>query len=142
MKPVTLVDAGPLVAYFDRDAEHHDWVRDQAGRLDPGWVTSEAVLGETAHLMRRAGVDPDHLLELVEKRLLLVPFQLAEDVQPLRRLMRRYRDLPMSLADATLVRLSERFEAGEVFTLDSHFRVYRRFERRPIPVLMPPNRTR
>jgi predicted nucleic acid-binding protein len=52
--------------------------------------------------------------------------------------MRRYRDLPMSLADATLVRLSELYETSQVFALDAHFRVYRRFERRPIPVLMPP----
>ena len=137
MKPSILVDTGPLVAYFDRDSEHHDWVREQAARLEPGWLTSEPVLCETAHLLGRARVDPDHLLDLLEKKLLQVPLQLAEDVVPIRRLMRRYRDLPMSLADATLVRLSERYEASEVFTLDHHFRIYRRFERRPISVLMP-----
>ena len=38
MKTVVVVDAGPLVAYFDRDAEHHAWVRVQAGRLKPGWL--------------------------------------------------------------------------------------------------------
>lgn len=54
MKTAIIVDAGPLVAYFDRDAEHHDWVRTQASRLEPGWLTSEAVLGEAAHLLRRA----------------------------------------------------------------------------------------
>ena len=44
----------------------------------------------------------------------------------------------MSLADATLVRLSELRENSLIFTLDAHFTIYRRFERRPIPVLMPP----
>ena len=48
MKTSIIVDAGPLVAYFDRDAEHHDWVREQATRLEPGWLTSEAVLGEAS----------------------------------------------------------------------------------------------
>lgn len=138
MRTEILVDAGPLVAYFDRDSAHHEWVRGQAARLDPGWLTSETVLGEAAHLLRRARVDPDHLLDLVERRLLRVPLQLAEEVQPIRRLMRRYRDLSMSLADATLVRLSELFEASQVFTLDAHFSIYRRFERRSLPVLMPP----
>lgn len=69
---------------------------------------------------------------------LVVPFRLADEIRPVRRLLRRYRDLPMSLADATLVRLSELHENCEILTLDTHFRVYRRFERRPIPVIMPP----
>jgi len=140
MRTEIIVDAGPLVAYFDRDAADHEWVCAQAARLEPGWLTSEAVLGEVAHLLRRARVDPDHLLDLMEKELIVVPFKIAEEIQPVRRLMRRYRDLPMSLADATLVRLAELYEACRVFTLDAHFGVYRRFERRPIPVLMPPGK--
>lgn len=137
MKTATLVDTGPLVAYFDRDSEQHDWIREQAARLEPGWITSEAVLAETAHLLRRARVTPDHLLDLVEQRLLLVPFRLEEEAVALRRLLRRYRNVPMSLADASLVRLSELYEDSQILTLDAHFRVYRRFERRPIPALMP-----
>ncbi len=137
MRTETIVDAGPLVAYFDRDSEHHDWMREQASRLDHGWLTSEAALAEAAHLLRRARVAPDHLLDLVEQRLLLVPFRFDEEVGALRRLLRRYRNVPMSLADASLVRLAELYEDSQVLTLDGHFRVYRRFERRPIPVLMP-----
>jgi uncharacterized protein len=140
MKPAIIVDAGPLVAYFDRDAEQHVWVRGQAEQLPPGWLTSEAVLSEAAHLLRRAGVAPEQLLALVEEQLLRVPFHLEDEVATLRRLLRRYRDRPMSLADATLVRLSELYENCRVLTLDSDFTIYRRFERRPIPVLMPPAR--
>lgn len=140
MKPVIVVDAGPLVAYFDRDAVQHHWMREQAEQLPPGWLTSEAVLGEAAHLLRRARVAPVELLGLVEAQLLRVPFQLEEEVATLRRLLRRYRDRPMSLADATLVRLSELYESCQVLTLDSDFTIYRRFDRRPIPVLMPPGR--
>ncbi len=137
MRAFVIVDTGPLVAYFDRDSEHHDWVRLHASRLEPGWLTSEAVLGEAGHLLRRAGVGADELLELVENRLLVVPLQLEEEASALRRLLRRYRSVPMSLADATLVRLSEQYENCHVFTLDSDFVIYRRFDRRPIPVLMP-----
>ena len=138
MKTSIIVDAGPLVAYFDRDSSEHDWVRTQASRLEPGWLTSEAVLSEAAHLLRRARVPADELLELVEKRLILVPFQLDEEVGALRRLLRRYRNVPMSLADASLVRLAELYENSLVFTLGSDFAIYRRFDRRPIPLLMPP----
>ena len=80
---------------------------------------------------------PDELLELVEKRLLLVPFQLEEEISALRRLLRRYRNVPMSLADASLVRLAELYEQSQIVTLNSDFTIYRRFDRRLIPVLMP-----
>jgi predicted nucleic acid-binding protein len=51
--------------------------------------------------------------------------------------MRKYRDVPMSLADACLVRMSEVYSNGTVFTLDSDFRVYRRNGRQAIPLLSP-----
>ena len=51
--------------------------------------------------------------------------------------MRRYRNVPMSLADACLVRLSEVRRQSTVFTLDSEFRIYRRHGRLTIPTLMP-----
>jgi predicted nucleic acid-binding protein len=55
----------------------------------------------------------------------------------LRSLMRKYRGVPMSLADATLVRLSELHRDCHVFTLDEDFHVYRRHGNQAIPVLMP-----
>jgi predicted nucleic acid-binding protein len=53
------------------------------------------------------------------------------------KLIRKYEDLPMSLADASLVRLAELHPGASVFTLDSHFRVYRKHGRQQIPVVMP-----
>lgn len=53
------------------------------------------------------------------------------------KLMRKYEDLPMSLADACLVRLAELNPGASVFTLDAHFRVYRKHGRQQIPVIMP-----
>ena len=60
-----------------------------------------------------------------------------EEQADLRALMHRYRNKPMSLADACLVRLSEIHTAGEVFTLDSDFRIYRRHGNKVIRVRMP-----
>ena len=51
--------------------------------------------------------------------------------------MRKYRSVPMSLADATLVRLSELHRDSQIFTLDADFRIYRRHGNKVIPVLMP-----
>jgi uncharacterized protein len=60
-----------------------------------------------------------------------------EQQAELRALMHRYRNRPMSLADACLVRLSEIHASAEVLTLDSDFRVYRRHGNKVIPVRMP-----
>ncbi len=66
-----------------------------------------------------------------------IALDVQEEQADLRALMHRYRNRPMSLADACLVRLSELRADGEVFTLDSDFRIYRRHGNRVIPVLMP-----
>jgi predicted nucleic acid-binding protein len=55
----------------------------------------------------------------------------------LERLIRKYQDLPMSLADACLVRLAERHPSALVVTLDQHFKIYRKHGRQPIAVKMP-----
>lgn len=139
MTGTVIVDTGPLVAFFDRDEEHHQWVREQTKHLAPGLVTCEAVMAEAAYLLRRASVEPEALLSLIQRGLIMLPFRLEEEVQAVTHLLRRYRNVPMSLADACLVRLSERYGDCTVLTLDSDFRIYRRHGRQVIPVLAPPN---
>jgi predicted nucleic acid-binding protein len=72
----------------------------------------------------------------LDRGVIRIALSVQEQQADLRALMRRYRYRPMSLADACLVRLSELNMAGEVFTLDSDFRIYRRHGNKVIPVLM------
>ncbi len=51
--------------------------------------------------------------------------------------MQRYQNVPMSLADAYLVRMSEMYEDSTVLTLDSDFKIYRKNRNESIPVIMP-----
>ena len=74
---------------------------------------------------------------LLERGVLRIGLALADQLPDLRTLMRRYRDRPMSLADAWLVRLAELHPGGAIFTLDTDFRIYRRHGNKVIPVLMP-----
>ena len=101
------------------------------------FLTSEAVLTETAFLLARDGFDADELFEMAESGIILVNLDFNTERKHLRTLMRSYRDVPMSLADATLVRLSELHRDCRVFTLDTDFHVYRRQRNKLIPVLMP-----
>jgi predicted nucleic acid-binding protein len=95
------------------------------------------VLTEAAFLLKREGHDADALFALLERGVIRIALSVEEEQADLRALMRRYRNRPMSLADACLVRLSEMHTAAEVFTLESDFRIYRRHGNRVIPTLMP-----
>ncbi len=66
-----------------------------------------------------------------------IAFQFSNEQQAVMNLMKRYRNIPMSFADACLVRMAELDEHGMVFTLDRHFRVYRKNGKRTIPLIIP-----
>ena len=132
-----LLDTGPLVSFLASGLKHHAWAVEQWKRLRPPLLTCEPVLTEAAFLLKREGRDTDALFALLERGVIRIALAVEEEQADLRALMRRYRNKPMSLADACLVRLSEIHTAAEVFTLDSDFRVYRRHGNKVIPVRMP-----
>lgn len=134
---VVLLDTGPLVSFLADQEEHSAWVHEQWDRLHPPMLTCEAVLTEAAFILKREGVDPDAIFVLLERKVIRVALHLEEEQADLRTLMRRYRDRPMSLADACLVRLSELHSDSKVFTLDADFRIYRRHGNKAIPLLLP-----
>lgn len=137
MEGTVLLDTGPLVSFLASGLTHHRWVIEQWRRSRPPLLTCEPVLTEAAFLLKREGSDTDALFALLDRGVIRIALALQEEQADLRVLMRRYRDRPMSLADACLVRLSEIHPAAEVLTLDSDFRVYRRHGNKVIPVRMP-----
>ena len=116
---------------------HHAWVVEQWKQLRPPLLTCEPVLTEAAFLLRREGRDADVIFVLLERGVMRVALAIEDERADLRALMRRYRNRPMSLADACLVRLSEIHASAEVFTLDSDFQIYRRHGNKVIPLLIP-----
>ena len=132
-----IVDTGPLVAYFNRRDRWHRWVADQMASLNPPLVTCEPVLTEACYLIQRAGGRPADLVRKIAQGGLEIGIGLDKDAAAVDSLMQRYSDTPMSLADACLVRLTERFPDCRLFTLDSDFEHYRRNGRQVIPLLRP-----
>jgi hypothetical protein len=86
--------------------EHSAWAKEMFDRLPPPFFTCEPVLTKACFRIERGGGDPDDLLDLVGRGLLRIEFALAREMPRLRALMKRYRNLPMSLADACLVRMT------------------------------------
>lgn len=132
-----IADTGPLVAYFDRSDKEHRWVREQFEQLEDPILCCQPVITEVLFLLKRDGLNPDWVLAMVERGILLCSFDLPGEVPSLRRLLHQYRDLPASLADVCLVRMSEMHPASAVLTLDRDFLIYRRNKRQTIPLLAP-----
>ena len=88
-------------------------------------------------MLQSARVSVEPVLEAIESGAILVRFNLADQQPDICRLMRKYEDQEMSLADACLVRMAELSEHVQVFTTDEDFAVYRRHGRDLIPLLSP-----
>ena len=100
-------------------------------------LTCEPVLTEAAFLLKREGQPADPIFELLARGVIRIALDVQEELEDVRALMHRYRNLPMSWADACLVRLSELHAHAGIFTLDADFRSYRRHGNKVIPVRMP-----
>ena len=130
-----LADAGFLVALLSSRDTHHQWAVTQASELPPPWSTCEAVLSEAFHLLGERGAPS--LVALLSRRALRVSFTLAENVESVVKLIEKYANVPMGLADACLVRMTETLGAPVILTTDQDFRVYRRHSRQVVPCVTP-----
>lgn len=121
-----LVDAGPLVALLHRDDRHHQECVDALAELRDPLVSVWPVLAEAMYLLGFSWHAQDALWELIqEDTVRLLPLEPADHVR-MRDLMRKYRSLPMDLADAALVRVAERERLRRIFTVDRRdFSLYR-----------------
>ncbi|MGD9857971.1 MAG: type II toxin-antitoxin system VapC family toxin [Planctomycetaceae bacterium] len=132
-----IVDTGPLVALLNHRDRRHEWARDVLDTIEPPLLTCESVLSEACFLLQRVPGGTKAVLELVDRGVLEIRFALAEDWSTVRRMMDKYADVPMSLADACLTRMAEIHRHGRLLTFDEGFLVYRINRRQHIPVLMP-----
>jgi predicted nucleic acid-binding protein len=101
-----LVDTGPLVAFLDRRDSHHQWTIEQFKRHPRPLFTCEAVCTEAAYLLQRGGFDPDYITDLILSEVISIRFDMEAEVASLQTLLRRYKDTPIDLADACVVRMS------------------------------------
>lgn len=132
-----IIDTGPLVAYLDRSDRDHAWAKETFMEITRPLLTCEAVIAEALFLLRRGGIDPDGLLNLIRRGLVVPKFDLSAEIAAIQQLMKTYRSVPMSLADACLVRMAEIHEHSKVMTSDSDFVVYRKSRRKVIPLFSP-----
>jgi predicted nucleic acid-binding protein len=135
MAASVIVDAGFLVALLGRSQSNHGWADAQAKLYPPPWHTCEAALSEAFHLLGAANTAT--LVTLIQRRAVAPGFYLADHAETVLKFMQKYSNVPMSLADACLVRMTEILPDPILLTTDSDFRVYRRHSRQAVPCVFP-----
>jgi predicted nucleic acid-binding protein len=135
MAASVLVDASFVVAVFNRRDSHHQWAAAQSANHARPWFTCEAALSEAFYMLGPRGAPA--LRTFLRRGSLRLAFDLGDQLEPVLELMEKYADVPMSLADACLVRMTEALADSLLLTTDKDFRIYRRHSRQVIPCLVP-----
>ncbi|BAY46660.1 PIN domain protein like [Scytonema sp. HK-05] len=137
MRRRVLLDTGPLVAFLKRQDQFHNWVTAQWATIEPPLLTCEAVISEACFLLRNVYGGQEAVIGLVDSGVIQIPFRLDEETGIIGELLRTYQSVPISLADACLVRMAEQYADSILLTFDSDFLVYRKNKNQIIPTIMP-----
>ena len=132
-----MLDTGPLVALINPRDQMHQWVTSEWSTIAKPLLTCEAVVAEACFLLQNVYRGEEGVMILIETGIIKVPFRLSEDATAIKVLQSRYKSVPMSFADACLVRMSELFSESSLLTLDSDFVIYRKNINQVIPVIRP-----
>ena len=132
-----IIDTGPIVAFLNKSDHYHTWAITRFSELKPPFLTCESVISEVCFLLRNSEIGIRNVFQLLSRGLISIPFQLEPEISAVYSLMKKYSNVPISLADACLVRMSEQISDSAICTLDSDFKLYRKDKRKVIPVIMP-----
>ncbi|MBN1906925.1 MAG: PIN domain-containing protein [Deltaproteobacteria bacterium] len=135
MKRNVIIDTGPIVAFINARDKHHEWSKEQFSRIAPPLLTCESVISEACFLLRDIHNGSDIILELLKRGVINLPFKMEDSLEQIKWLLNKYSNVPMSLADACLVRMSEIYPDSSIFTLDNDFGIYRKNRRNVIRLL-------
>ena len=124
MTPV-LLDTGCIVALLDSSEEHHELCSSVVAEIEAPLLTCEPVIAEACYLLRDTKGAATAVLENVRQNVFLLPFRLVDNIAELAGLMKKYSNVPMSLADACLVAMANQLQTGKILTLDRDFKIYR-----------------
>jgi uncharacterized protein len=130
-----IVDAGFLVALLNRRDDNHNWAAAQASAFPRPWKTCEPALAEAFCLLGASGTP--RLIALLARGAVTCSFQIDENRDDVVKLLGRYADVPMSLAEACLVRMTEILSDPTLLTTDVDFQIYRRHNRQTVPCILP-----
>jgi uncharacterized protein len=132
-----IADTGVIVAFLDKRDNRHDWTIEQMKVLPAPYGVCESVITESCFLLNGLHNGKNNVLAMLKAGLLTIDFSLSAEIEAVQTLLNKYADVPMSLADACLVRMCEIKHNSSIFTLDGDFRVYRKNGKDEISLIIP-----
>jgi predicted nucleic acid-binding protein len=130
-----ILDAGPLIAALNQGDEHHRWACELLERVGPPFYSCAEAMAEAAAMTGQ----PTAIVEMIDAGEIVLDFELHRHTREILRLLKKYGDRQMDLADACIVRMTELTRDCRVITVDrADFAIYRRNGRDVIPTLVPP----
>jgi predicted nucleic acid-binding protein len=132
----TLIDSGPLIALFDRSDRYHTRVIEFLKRYKGELITSWAVLTEVSHMLDfnlKVQID---FLKWIERGGVRVYEISQSDIVHIRVMMEKYIDIPMDLADGTLMYITNVENIKEIISIDSDFDIYRTLKKQNLNNLL------
>jgi len=121
----TLIDAGPLIALFDKDDEYHKKVKDFLKTFHGHLTTTWPVLTEVTHLLDfNVNVQIDFLKWIQREAVIIYDLE-SNHLSRIIELTEKYSDVPMDLADASLMVIAEIEKIENIITIDSDYHIYR-----------------
>ncbi|MGK7921828.1 MAG: type II toxin-antitoxin system VapC family toxin [Trichodesmium sp.] len=136
MRRKVILDTGVLVAILDKSDRHYNWAVKEWANIAKPVFTCEAVISEACFILKDIYGGKDAVIGLVSRGYVEVPFHFMDEATTIRELMQKYQSVPMSFADACLVRMSELIPGSSILTLDSDFRIYRKNKTEIIDVII------
>lgn len=125
-RPGVLLDAGPLVALLSKKDSEHDRAKRLFALCEPPLRTCESVVAEACFLIRQVSADgPAEVAALGRKGVYTIALSLDDHWSEVEALLKKYKNQPISLADACLIRCAEMHEEPRILTFDSDFAIYR-----------------
>ena len=120
-----LIDAGPIIALFNKRDFFHEQAKQKIQLLDAKLHTTWPVITEASHLLGFSTKAQLNLLEWIRRNGLIVHHIEDSEILRLIQLIAKYDDVPMDLADGSLILLSEKLKVNDILTIDSDFYIYK-----------------
>ena len=139
MRRNIILDTSPLVALINKRDNTHEWAKQQWSQIKSSLLTCESVITESFFLLRHIYGGDAAVVRLLEREVITITFVQSE-IESIKDLLTRYQSVPVSLADACLVRMAELNPNSSVFTLDSDFKIYRKNRNQMIDLIIPEDR--
>lgn len=137
LKNRVILDTSPLVALINKRDTYHEWAKQKWSMIKPPLLTCEVVITESFFLLRNIYGGQETIIKFLERKAVIIDFDLEDELLHIQTLLNSYKSVPVSLADACLVRMAELQDSSSVFTLDSDFQIYRKNRHQVIDLIFP-----